>query len=75
MTSVCSKIGRLQREVAEYGVMLRFVHDEMVPGDSRTRVMVLGKRDKFIVLDDVLFHIDPLRRDQVRLVLLEILRK
>ena len=55
--------------------MLRFVHDGIVPGDSRTMGMVLGKRDKFVLFDVVLFHVDPLRRDQVRLVLQEILRK
>ena len=46
--------------------MLRFVHDGMVPGDCRTNDMVLGERDKFVLLDEVLFYVDPLRRDQVR---------
>ena len=70
-----SEVMRLQREDTEVGQMLRFVEEGVVPDDARVRNLVQRERDRFVVLERVLHYVDPGRRDQVRLVVPEVLRK
>ena len=55
--------------------MLRFVEEGVIPDDARVRNLVQRERDRFVVLERVLYYVDPGRRDQVRLVVPEVLRK
>ncbi len=63
-----SDIGRLQRSDSEVSQVIRFVRDGVSPEEPKVDRMVRAEKERFVVLDDVLYYVDPARRNQVRLV-------
>ena len=65
---------QMQEADSVVGPMLRYARDGEVPGDSGVQRRVLAERDRFVVLDGLLFYVDPARKDRVRLVVPTVLR-
>ena len=59
----------------EVGQVLRYVRDGVEPVDSRVKRYVVLEKEKFVVLEGVLYFVDPARKDRIRLVVPEVLRQ
>lgn len=59
----------------EVGQVLRYLQDGIEPVDGRVKRYVVMEKERFVVLEGVLYYVDPARRDRIRLVVPEVLRQ
>lgn len=70
-----AELWELQGADSEVGQIVKFLQDDVMPVDAKVQGFVLREKDRFVVLDDVLYYVDSDRKDRVRLVVPEVLRK
>ena len=70
-----SEVAELQLADVEVGQVLRYVRDGVEPVDARVKRYVVLEKEKFVVLEGVLYFVDPARKDRIRLVVPEVLRQ
>ena len=71
-----SEVAELQLADVEFGQVLRYVRDGVEPVDPRVkRYYVVLEKEKFVVLEGVLYFVDPARKDRIKLVVPEVLRQ
>ncbi len=72
---LCKRISALASYDEEVGLLVRYVRDGIEPGDSMLQACVSKERDRFVMLDGVLYYVDPARKDRSRLVVPVALRQ
>ena len=65
----------LQGQDSELGQVVRCVQEGVMPEDSKVRRCVLSEEGRFVVLDGILYYVDPARKDRTRLVVPRVLRQ
>ncbi len=70
-----AELTQMQEGDEVVGQVLRYVRDGEVLRDPQVQRSVLAERDRFVVLDGLLFYVDPARKDRARLVVSTVLRQ
>ena len=70
-----AELEELQGQDSELGQIVQYVQEGVMPEDSKVQRCVLTEKGRFVVLDGILYYVDPARKDRTRLVVPRVLRQ